>query len=286
MTHCQFFESHMHPLVLINGHRDGCLSPFDRGLAYGDGVFRTFPVRRGRPCAWDLQYRKLSEDCNALGIVCPSESVLLTDILQLCADSQDIVVKIIVTRGESGRGYAVPALAQPNRVVFGSSIPDYPKSHFAEGVQLSICEMPLALQPRLAGVKHLNRLENVLARMEWVDSHFADGLMLDTEGRVVECTMSNLFFRRDRTLHTPDLSRCGVSGVTRERIMRMAPPLGYQVIIGDYAVEDVMQADEVIICNSLFGAWQVRKLETMEWPSGELASLLRDRLGAEDALVA
>lgn len=268
---------------LINGRRDACLTPLDRGLAYGDGVFRTFAVRRGIAHCWAQHYQRLSDDCNALGIVCPPASILLADIGNLCDAVEQVAVKIIVTRGEGARGYAVPTLAQPHWMVIKSSMPAYPEQHFSEGVRLQLCQLRLALQPRLAGIKHLNRLENVLARMEWVDTQIADGLLLDSEGRVIECTMSNLFIRQGELLVTPNLSRCGVAGVTRQRIIDFAPALGYAVEIADFDLAALLSADEVILCNSLYGAWQVRRLNATAWPAGMLAARLRSRLEQDDA---
>lgn len=263
---------------LVNGKNES-LSPFDRGFAYGDGVFRTFPVKEGQPECWELHYAKLEEDCNVLGIVCPNSEVLLSDISRLFQDNETAVVKIIITRGSGARGYAVPALAQPTRVVLRTSCPDYPPYYFDEGVNLHLCNIRLAHQPKLAGIKHLNRLENVLARMEWTDSSIADGLLLDNRNCVVECTMSNIFARFDRTLLTPDLSHCGVAGVTRQRILEMAPRLGYRTEISELPMSRFMQAEEVVICNSLLGAVQVRSCNRQEWPKVNLAGNLRKLLG-------
>jgi 4-amino-4-deoxychorismate lyase len=276
----------MHGQFLINGRKDACLTPLDRGFSYGDGVFRTFRVRHRVPECWERHYRKLSDDCNVLGIVCPAAETLLSDVQKLCSQDEECVVKIIVTRGESVRGYAVPPLAQPNRAVIKSPFPEYPAHYFSEGVTLHACNLRLSLQPRLAGIKHLNRLENVLARMEWVDGQIADGLLLDVDGYVIECTMSNLFMRSEDLLVTPDLSRCGVSGVTRERIMEISGDLGYRVEVARFGMEELLKAEELIVCNSLYGAWQVRVLGGTAWPAGNLAARVREALGKNDAPVA
>lgn len=275
---------HHHHAYLVNGRREGSLTPFDRGFAYGDGVFRTLPLYSGIPQCWQRHYRRLQSDCNALGIVCPSDEMLRDDIARLVEDGEDAVIKIIITRGESERGYAVPPLAQPTRVVSKAALPHYPESHFSEGVALHLCEMRLARHPRLAGIKHLNRLENVLARMEWVDPQVADGLLLDEGGDVIECTMSNLFVRVGSVLATPNLSRCGVDGVTRERVLELAPQLGYTAEVRHLRLPELMDADEVVICNSLYGAWQVRRLASHAWPLGLLAAQLREKLKEDDAV--
>jgi len=118
------------------------------------------------------------------------------------------------------RGYAVPVLAQPTRVVIKAPFPHYPEANFNEGVRLHLCNLRLSYQPQFAGIKHLNRLENVMARMEWTDNTITDGLLLDEKDRAIECTMSNVFARFGKSLVTPDLSLCGVAGITRGRILR------------------------------------------------------------------
>jgi len=263
---------------LINGRSDATLSPLDRGFAYGDGVFRTFKVAAGTPVNWLMQYTKLLEDCNVLGIVCPSAEVLLNDITQLFSPEHNAIAKIIITRGEGARGYAVPALAQPTRVVIKAPLPHYPSSNAEDGVSLHLCELRLSSQPKYAGIKHLNRLENVMARMEWSDASIADGLLLDARGNAIECTMSNLFARFGSSLCTPDLSLCGVAGITRQRILDTAPDFGLRPEVCEISLTKLMQADELLICNSLYGVWQVRTFNNRKWPKLDLADNLRKAL--------
>jgi 4-amino-4-deoxychorismate lyase len=269
---------------LVNGRFEGDISPLDRGLAYGDGVFRTMQQHAGQPYCWDRHYARLEADCNALSIVCPSAEILLDDVERLVGESDDSsVIKMIVTRGESIRSYAVPPLAQPTRIVIKTTMPQYPDSYFQDGVTLHLCSTRLARQPKLAGVKHLNRLENVLARMEWTDHQIADGLMMDEGGDVIECTSANLFARFGKVMVTPDLSASGVTGVTRERLMQLAPKLGYSVEVKHLRLSELMDADEVLMCNSLFGVWQVRYLSSHAWKAGTLAARLRELLKEQDA---
>ena len=256
----------------------GGLSGSDRGVCYGDGIFRTLRVRLGLPVTWALHYKKLVDDCNVLGIVCPSAEILLDDIGRLFTEYEDAVAKIIITRGEGPRGYLVADLLQPTRIVIKTLAPEYPKINFEEGVELHICTLRLGSQPRLAGIKHLNRLENVLARMEWSDSHIADGLLLDEQEHVIECTMSNVFLRFGKTLLTPDLKNCGVAGITRQRILEAVSSLGYQAEIAQIPYAKMPEVDEFIICNSLYGAWQVRTLNSQKWPQQGLAAQLRNVL--------
>ena len=252
--------AHIHT-YLINGSFDHTISPLDRGFAYGDGIFRTLVMREGSPENWPLHYQKLVADCSAIGIVCPSPELLMNDLQQLFLLDETAVAKIIVTRGEGNRGYTPPAITAPMRVVIKSPMPQYPETRFVDGVNLTVCETRLALQPRLAGIKHLNRLENVLARMEWHSPDIADGIFLDINDNVIECTAANIFARFGDILITPNLTQCGVAGVTRQRIIEFAHTLALTTVVENLSLEKLFMADEVIICNSLYGAWQVKTVQ-------------------------
>lgn len=265
--------------ILINGSFNGAISALDRGFTYGDGVFRTLKVVHGLPEHWPAHYQKLVKDCSAIGIVCPSVDVFINDFEQLFSIEELVAVaKIIITRGEGARGYNPPAITNPTRVMIKSNLPNYPQRHFDEGVMLHLCETRIGHQPKLAGVKHLNRLENVLARMEWHDPEITDGLMLDIANNVIECTAANVFARYGDLLITPQLDQCGVAGVTRNQIMARAHSLDLKTAVETIDLKQLLSADEMIICNSLFGVWQVRQLEQKKWVKQDLAINLRKTL--------
>ena len=266
---------------LVNGSFSAPISPLDRGFAYGDGVFRTIKIINGLPEHWPMHYQTLFADCSAIGIVCPSADTFISDFKKIFdVDEFSAVVKIIVTRGEGERGYNPPAITMPMRVMIKSSMPDYPEVNFSEGVELHLCDTRIAHQPKLAGIKHLNRLDNVLARMEWHDPKVAEGVMLDMEGNVIECTAANIVARYGDTLITPKLDQCGVAGITRKQILAHAKRLELNTAIERMNLKDLHSADEVVICNSLFGAWQVRKLAGQQWAKQSLAEKLRKALHA------
>ncbi|MGB4811106.1 MAG: aminodeoxychorismate lyase [Methylophilaceae bacterium] len=268
---------------IINGSFSQQITPLDRGFAYGDGVFRTMMMRNGLPLQWPLHYQKLVADCAAIGIVCPSAELLMSDFQQLFTlddieEHRQGVAKIIITRGEGERGYKLPAIISPTRVVMKTAMPQYASTAAKIGVTVHVCKTRLAHNVKLAGVKHLNRLENVLARMEWSNDAIFDGLLLDDQDNVIECTMSNIFARFDQKLMTPDLSQCGVAGVTRQRIIGLAPMLNLQVEVTSLPLKRLLIADEVLICNSLMGAFQVVEIENKTWKTQALAGNFRDLL--------
>lgn len=265
---------------LVNGSKDA-ISPLDRGFAYGDGVFRTLKVKYGKPLGWNFHYQKLESDCRKLGIVAPEQDLFLSDIHKLVEENKTdalCVIKLMVTRGNGERGYKYPTLSTPLRVTLKLAMPMYDDSFATFGVKLYQCNTVLSYQPLLAGIKHLNRLENVLGKNENSDHRYFDGLMLDSDGRVIECTSSNIFIRQGRRLTTPALNRCGISGVTRDLILSFGQALDLETYIDDITLTTLVNADEVIICNSLYGAFQVIALNEYQWRPQGLATQCRDLL--------
>jgi 4-amino-4-deoxychorismate lyase len=273
-------------MMLINGVPAESIPATDRGLAYGDGVFRTLRARQGEPLHWLRHYMKLSVDCAALGITCPDQALLAREARTVASAHPDAVIKIIVTRGSGARGYAPPTPSVPLRVVMGAARSQSVDALAASGIALHLCRLRLAHQPALAGVKHLNRLENVLARAEWRDAGTAEGLLLDQSGCAIGGTMSNLFIVEQGTLRTPLLSLCGVSGVTRERVRELAEKMRLPCQVDDLPLQRVMDAEEVFVVNSVIGLWPVVRLQERRWPRGPVSTAMHQALEADDAALA
>ena len=269
-------------MILINGVAADSVAAIDRGLAYGDGVFRTLRVSQGKPRCWSRHYRKLGQDCAALAIACPPEDLLAKELARAAGATRDGVGKIIVTRGSGARGYAPPQPSAPTRIVTASVLPQYPAAFSRSGISVHLCRIRLSFQPRLAGVKHLNRLENVLARAEWSDPSIAEGLLLDENGHAISGTMTNLFIVEGSTVLTPGLSRCGVAGVTRERVMEAAASRGMVCREEQFTWQRVLDAQEVLLVNSVVGAWQVRECGNHRWEPGGLIGRVREWLDEEE----
>jgi len=216
-------------------------------------------LRDGKLLQWQRQFAKLQQDCSRINLPCPSESLLYQESASLIRDQQDGVVKIIITRGSAQRGYAPATNPATTRILSLNALPVYPDEFAKSGVRLHLCQIRLAQQPYLAGVKHLNRLENVLAADEWDDPEVAEGLLLDDSDHVIESVRSNIFLVKAGTLITPDLSRCGVAGVQRERILDWAALQDVPCKIENVSLDDLLHADEIFLVNSVIGLWPVRE---------------------------
>jgi 4-amino-4-deoxychorismate lyase len=265
--------------MFINGIPTTFIPAHDRGLLYGDGVFRTFVRENGVTRCWQRHFSKLAADCAALGITCPEQALLEDEVACL---PPDCVGKIIVTRGSGARGYAATPGAAQTRIVSASPLPSYPEHYRSSGVKARLCDLRLGHAPRLAGIKHLNRLENVLARMEWDDPEIAEGVLLDESGYVVEGVMSNLFAWREGVLVTPDLSLCGVAGVQRERILGFAGQAGIPVAVRPLVLAEFMASEVIMMSNSVMGLWQILEFNGKVWPVSRLVGQLRGLLESRD----
>ena len=266
--------------VMINGRTTDCLTSADRGLLYGDGLFETIAVKDGVVCHWQQHLQRLQAGCARLGIEPVDEALLAEESRQLVEGVSGAVLKIIITRGSGGRGYRVPGQAAPTRILQLHDWPDFPVACAEHGVAVRVCHTRLGHNPALAGIKHLNRLEQVLARQEWDDADIMEGLLLDSDGNLVEGTMSNLFLVRDGVLQTPDLHRCGVAGIMRTRVLGMADQLSIRADICQLAIEDLHAAGEIFICNSLIGIWPVIALDARDYAKGAITSRLQGLLAS------
>ncbi|WXL27406.1 aminodeoxychorismate lyase [Ectopseudomonas mendocina] len=261
-------------LIWVDGQPVGLLSVKDRGLAYGDGLFETIAVKSGRPILFERHMQRLVEGCKRLAIPLDEPDVR-RQLLEFSHLVGDGVTKLILTRGDGLRGYASPNPSQPRLILQAAPSPAYPAVHAEQGVRLFPCATRLAEQPLLAGLKHLNRLEQVLARDEWQDAEHAEGLMRDVSGRVIEGVYSNLLLVSGGVLVTADLSRCGVAGVMRAELLAQAHDQGITCEVRDVSYDELLAADEVMLCNSLYGVWPVRGLLTHDWPVGPLTRKLQ-----------
>lgn len=270
--------------TLVNGQETSSLPVADRGLQYGDGLFETIALRHGEPLLWQRHLRRLAEGCERLGLHKPDDTLLRQEVDCIAGKEARAVAKIIITRGSAGRGYRLDVESQVTRIVQRSSWPAFP-ANAERGVCVRWCTTRLAQQPRLAGIKHLNRLEQVLARAEWQDD-YAEGLMRDRDGLVIEGTKTNLFVvSADGTLVTPDLSQSGVAGVMRAEILERMPSLGLSCRVQAVNMDLVDTAQELFLTNSLIGVWPVTQLEARRYVVGQISQKIQAALQAAGCVV-
>jgi 4-amino-4-deoxychorismate lyase len=260
-------------MILINGIPQSHINISDRGLQYGDGLFETISVQNGKAVFLQQHLDRLTNACQRLQIAVPEQNQLTAEIQQLSQHGQQAVLKIIITRGSGGRGYRQPDTIEPTRILSLHPFPDYPASYKQQGITARFCTTRLGLNPTLAGMKHLNRLEQVLARAEWNDNSIQEGIMLDINDKVIEGTMSNLFYSKNQQLYTAKLTHSGIAGIIRAMIMRHET-----VIEHSFDSAELLSADEIFVCNSVIGIWGIKQLATLPFAIGSKTQQLQNWL--------
>ena len=246
-------------MMLVNGLPQAEISLRDRALNYGDGVFETMRLQHGNPILFQQHMQRLALGCDRLGLGCDF-TVLQEELDSLQPQFPRAgILKIIVSRGQGGRAYRPAQQMQATRIITLHDLPDYAAFDQSAGVSVFVCQHRLSEQPDLAGIKHLNRLDQVMASREWPDERYFEGLMCDQQGNVIEGTRSNLFFAEAGRLYTPAIRSCGIAGILRDYLLEK---LGSEIALdGELPLPRLLQADEVFLCNSVMGVWPVRHLQ-------------------------
>jgi 4-amino-4-deoxychorismate lyase len=265
--------------LLVNGvvpaNPSQAIAADDRGLHYGDGLFETALSIDGRVRFLDDHLERLFRGCERFGIQAPDRQMLLDEIAQVSAAAPRGVIKIIVSRGPGGRGYRPSVAAAATRIVALHPLRETTR----HALKLRWCDTRLGRNARLAGLKHLNRLEQVLAQSEWREGEFDEGLMMDTEGELVCATAGNVFAVRDGALITPDLRFCGVQGVMRAQVLEAAAKLSIGVSEELLWPHDLEAASEIFITNAVRGIRSASSLDSLQWSDSTVATRLARALG-------
>ncbi|MBV8803959.1 MAG: aminodeoxychorismate lyase [Sinobacteraceae bacterium] len=264
----------------VNGVPDAGLSALDRGLHYGDGLFETIACLKGRPRFLPLHLERLEFGCERLGITTANLEDTHAEILAMAAGVERAVLKVIVTAGEAlARGYARSGAERATRITIRYSWPPEEPAQLQDGVVVRTLSLRLGENPRLAGLKHSNRLEQVLARLELsADPEVAEGLLYSSSGNLVAATTSNVFVVRGGSLLTPRIDQCGVAGVMRRVVLREARQVGVPARECELRAQDVQDAEEIFLTNALIGIRPVRRLDARELTPGPLTRHLQSVL--------
>ncbi|MBE9560642.1 MAG: aminodeoxychorismate lyase [Proteobacteria bacterium] len=268
---------------LINGIVADYININDRSIHYGDGLFETILCNHNNLYYWQQHFQRLQTSAKQLKIACPPEKVFLDDITKLLTDNDSrsaCAIKIIVSRGTGERGYKFSKNTSANRLVMLSSLDAGHSSVLSRKLlqgELFICRQQVSINENLAGLKHLNRLENVMARNEW-DAGYIDGLMLNANQHVIEGSMSNLFAIRGSQLFTPDLKLSGVNGIMREMIIGLAAKNDIKTTVTNLTIDEISTMDELFISNSLLGMKAVTKLGDSLYKAQQVSDMIFSEL--------
>ncbi|HKT28200.1 aminodeoxychorismate lyase [Dyella sp.] len=258
-------------MMLINGQPHDSVSAFDRGLSYGDGLFETIRFEQGRAPLWTRHMQRLAWGCERLRMPAPDIVLLWQEAQQVTRVQASCVLRITITRGPGQRGYALPVPVSPTRIVAAFPMPVVSSDLYTHGMRLHCCRTMLADQPLLAGIKHLNRLEQVLARAEWNDAAIGEGLVCDSHGNVISATAANLFAVIDGITVTPAVDRCGVAGVARAAMLEAFP----NCQVRDVSLDEALCASELFLSASVRGILPVQAVGDTVYAPGPVARAMQ-----------
>tara|TARA_X000000368_G_C23008542_1_gene702413 strand:+ start:792 stop:1637 length:846 start_codon:yes stop_codon:yes gene_type:complete len=263
----------MNCISLINGKFKDQISVHDRGLFYGDGFFETMLWKKlGKEEEneniieyWKQHFERLKKGCDLMKINIPQEKEFIGDIKKILKKSihhglKSGLIKLIISRGVGGRGYKFEKNMKPTIIFLSYPQPSYKKELYRTGVNLKICQTKLFYHDRLFGLKHLNRLDSVLARSEW-NNNFFEGVFIDNNENIVEGTMTNLFFVKKNTLYTPEIKGSGINGIMRQIILDNAKVFFEDINEKKIHLSNLNNFDQMFITNSVIKVMPVKKLE-------------------------
>lgn len=272
-------------LTMVNDAFVDQLSVADRGLAFGDGLFETMRLSAGRIPLLEYHLDRMDAGCRALAI--PVSRTLIRSSLETfiaaISDPAPSVVKLMVTRGPGGQGCRPPSAQSCRPSIIWQSLPLSDTAQLSHtGIILQSCPVPIYTNPHLAGIKHLNRLNYVMAAVDLPEDPQVQGLLTDEKGSVLESLHHNLFFVKDGLLVTPQLTTAGVKGVMRRLILeRLAPACAVEVKERQFYADELLLADEVFLTNGVRGIWPVRAFAATQWPvPGPITARLQSRVEA------
>jgi 4-amino-4-deoxychorismate lyase len=258
-------------MMLINGQPAESVSALDRGLSYGDGLFETVRFVGSAAPLWQRHMDRLLSGCERLRIPSPDTRQLLDESQRVRGNLEQAVVRITVTRGVGERGYAPPFVTAATRIVGAFAMPALSVQIYHDGIRMHRCHTTLADQPMLAGIKHLNRLEQVLARAEWSDPSVVEGLVCDQHANAISAISANLFAVIDGVPVTPAVERCGVAGVARAVVIEA---LG-NCQVRDLPLEECLGAAELFLSSSVRGILPVQAVGDTVYAPGPVTRAMQ-----------
>jgi 4-amino-4-deoxychorismate lyase len=261
-------------MFLVNGTESETLAVNDRGVQFGDGCFTTARIVRGQVQLLPAHLARLQSTCEKLCIPYSDWVLLAQEMARLAQPHQDGVLKVIITRGAGGRGYSTTGCVNPTRILSVSPYPSHYRRWREEGISVELSPFQLGRNPSLAGLKHLNRLEQVLIRSHLEQTGADEALVLDSEGWLTECCAANVFWRKGFDVFTPRLDQAGVNGIMRQYILAKLAPSPFHVVEATMRPDVLREADEVFVCNALMPLVPVRRWNDKSWSTRELYHFL------------
>ncbi|MGV3002578.1 aminodeoxychorismate lyase [Vibrio sp.] len=270
-------------MFFVNGKQQQSVSITDRSFQYGDGCFTTILVKYGQPLLLCAHKERIDFTCQKL-FMSPPEWNQVEEWIEAAINAsghQTLALsglKIHVSRGSGGRGYSPSGANSIQVVVQTFAYPEHYSIWQSEGIKVGVSATRLGINPQLAGLKHNNRLEQVLIKKEIDDTEYDDNIVLDIDGNVIEMSAANLFWVSNNQLYTPELVKNGVLGIKRKQVCEYAEQKKMIMNIGSYMLDDVLNADEVFITNALHGVVPIIQINNKEFNIGVITRAIQEKI--------
>lgn len=262
--------------MLINGIETTQIAATDRGLAYGDGLFSTIKIEFGVPQLWDYHLKRLQLGANKLFFPAIDWQLLGEEVVSLAKtleQQSNAIIKVIVTRGSGGRGYSASGCDSPQRILSVHAFPEHYQQWQVEGIKVIQCQQTLSLNPQLAGLKTLNRLEQVLIKHELESHNALEGIVCDNNGDVIEACSANVFIYLDKQWLTPKLNNAGVAGVKRQQLLDLAKQSDIEIIEAIIKPEHFVAAEAACLTNALMGIVPITQYQSYCYPADSFSHI-------------
>ncbi|QOL24809.1 aminodeoxychorismate lyase [Thalassotalea sp. LPB0316] len=246
----------------INGQPTHQLPISDRTIHYGDGIFTTAKIGNGQIVWLEQHLERLKQASKVLAIEGVDWQALKSEMITIAKDYSIAVLKVIISAGHDSKAYARADNCRANTIILVNAFPMHYEKWQQRGIRLGIAETRLGINSTLAGIKHLNRLEQVLLKNEHQQRDFDYLIALNEVGHVIESTSSNLFVLIGKTWHTPKLSQSGVDGLARQKLISAFD----KIVVGTVSVEDLHEAKAMLLTNCLMPAIPVVQFQDVLLP--------------------
>ncbi|WP_086982964.1 aminodeoxychorismate lyase [Vibrio aphrogenes] len=271
-------------MFFVNGHRQEHISLQDRSFHYGDGCFTTILVKEGEPLYLEAHQQRLTQTCQRLAISLPAWQPKIVNWIKQAiiesgfASAQFSGIKVHISRGSGGRGYSAKGATQTQVTIQAFRYPEHYAQWQSEGIKVGVSLIGLGVNPLLAGLKHNNRLEQVLIKQDIEQQMVDDCIVLDCHGHIVEMCAANIFWIRQQRIFTPELKQSGVAGIQRQRVLQYAQQHSYPVEVGQFVLNDILTADEIFITNALHGVVPIVRINKTTFNVGPMTRMIQENI--------
>ncbi len=282
----------MEVLIYINGalvpRREARISPFDRGILYGYGLFETMRSYGGRVFSLDRHLARLMHSADKIGLAASLDPAALRQAIHRTLEANKLMdarIRLTVTAGEGERGLAPSTSGMLTIIVVAEELALPSPQAYEDGIRAAVVSVRRNSQSPLAGIKSIGYLDNLLAHAEAVAAGADEAILLNERGFVAECSTSNIFLVVEGRLFTPSAESGILPGITREVVLELAQGLGIKAVAGEIPLAHLLRADEAFLTNSVVEVMPIVKVDGKPIGSGKSGEVTKRLMAAYRELV-